>query len=130
MRLFLSNANPLSVTVESVWHPQCPFALEASISPDFTSLSITYITRNATPKSLVDFGQGAANSKRKCYATVNLAVKYETPTRFYVPHIDVQGSARVDKGLVATIETSLAFEGSRSEVGLSTSQSLLPRNDD
>jgi hypothetical protein len=118
--LYFSTAADVNYTIETTWHPQCPFDVNASLSSDLSSLSIIYSTRNVTPNSLVTFGGNSlsSNSKRKCYATVVIDIDSQSSVlqQFYVTAVKIHGSIRLDKGLSASIETGLVYQNDKKMV--------------
>ncbi|KAF2262933.1 hypothetical protein CC78DRAFT_582129 [Lojkania enalia] len=124
-------AVPSDLAISDIYLANCPFNVQASFAQNGSYFDVIYNTNGITPNSLAAYGPNvqSTDSKRKCYLSLNINHNTLDVARLRISEIEVQGSARLDEGLIAKVETNLTF-ASHALMNFTTAAVMGPKSPD
>ncbi|KAF2835029.1 hypothetical protein M501DRAFT_1020239 [Patellaria atrata CBS 101060] len=103
-------ATPDTLEIFRIDYYHCPAGAQVVIPADNSRIDITY-GATGSGKSIAAYGPDVPTSlnSQTCYVRVEFRSS-QMEFKVAIPEIDIQGSARLDSGTEATIETFLAWD--------------------
>jgi hypothetical protein len=108
--LTIASAQYENIEISDVSIVPCPFNIRVDTAPDLSYIDIVYSTKGTTPNSLASYGPKSkpSDNKRRCFTSTTISHPNLT-ARARPLHMELTGSATLDDGLTAKVETGLTW---------------------